>query len=227
MHDDSHDLNELDLALTQEPGASPHSDLTRRGLLIGGAGVAAALTFGVAEAAAATANYTYQKQATGYWCSAAACRIAISSPLGRRDPGEPSKLPTQASLAKSLNLHPYDGDAPTTGLKDIRLVPKVLNNRIGLAGKSRRYRLRISPTGTLAEDLSRKVKVSIDAGYPVVINMNEVDGDSYAGHYIAIVGYSKTQYKIADPVTASRKSSWYAKDKIRQWNKLNRFVHYA
>ncbi len=69
---------------------------------------------------------------------------------------------------------------------------------------------------------------SIDAGYPVVINMDRVDGDSFsAGHYIAIVGYGAGTYKIADPYRSSRNGVWRNDDDIVAWNKLNRFTAYG
>ena len=202
--------------------------LTRRSLLIAGAGAGIGLTLGVTEAEAAAVTYRYQRQPNGWYCSAASARIALSAPILRRDSSENRQIPTQDSLARGLNLHPYDGPSTVNmGLKDPTLIATVLNRRLGIAGRARRYRFRISPSGTLYRDLQAKVRASIDAGYPVVINMNQVDSDRYDGHYIAIVGYSSQQYKIADPDDPARNGVWRSKQRIVDWNKLNRFTYYG
>lgn len=201
-------------------------DLTRRSLLIGGAAAGIGLTLGVAEAEAASrgVRYRYQRQPNGWYCSAASARIALSTPLLTRGAG----IPSQNSLAKSLNLHPYDGPSrENMGLKDPALIAKVLNRRLRYSGLSYRYLFRIAPSGTLYRDLQAKVRYSIDHNHPVVINMNQVDGNHYAGHYIAIVGYSNRQYKIADPANPSRAGVWRDKQKIVDWNKLNRFTYFG
>ncbi|MFC7620165.1 C39 family peptidase [Microlunatus sp. GCM10028923] len=200
--------------------------LTRRSLLIGGAAAGIGLTIGVAEAEAASRGvaYRYQQQPNGWYCSAASARIALSTTLLRRG----DAIPSQNSLAKSLNLHPYDGPSrENMGLKEPDLIAKVLNRRLGYTGLSYRYRFRIAPSGTLYRDLQAKVRSSINAGHPVVINMNQVDSNRYAGHYIAIVGYSDRQYKIADPANSNRAGVWRDKQKIVDWNKLNRFTYFG
>ncbi|WP_157677145.1 C39 family peptidase [Auraticoccus monumenti] len=202
--------------------------MTRRSLLVAGAGAGIGLTVGATDASAAGVTYRYQKQPNGYYCSAASTRIALSAPLLRRDSSENSRIPTQDSLAKGLNLHPYDGPGTSNmGLKVPTLIATVLNNRLGLNGKARRYRFRISPSGTLYTDLQAKVRASIDAGYPVVINMSRVNGDTYDGHYIAIVGYDAQRYKIADPDEPARNGVWRSKQDITDWNKLNRFTYFG
>lgn len=201
-------------------------DLTRRSLLIGGAAAGIGLTLGVAEAEAVTrgVTYRYQRQPNSWYCSAASTRIALSTTMLRRN----DPIPTQNSLAKSLNLHPYDGPSRVNmGLKDPTLIAKVLNRRLGYVGLSYRYLFRISPSGTLYRDLQAKVRTSIDAGHPVVINMSRVDSNRYDGHYIAIVGYSNTQYKIADPANPNRAGVWRGKQQIVDWNKLNRFTYFG
>lgn len=186
--------------------------LARRGFL------ALGLTTGVTVAlarpsSAATVGYTYQVQQTQSWCSAASSRIALSA----RD-----HRPSQSSLAASLGLR--DGH----GLQDATLIASVLNSRLGIGGRSARYYFRQPAAGTLKARLRSRVVHSIDAGYPVVINMNQVDGTVFSsGHYIAIVGYRAGEYKIADPVTSSRNGVWRDEDDIVRWNKLNRFTAYG
>lgn len=205
------------------------SHVSRRALLVGGAGAGVGVVATVAAPAAQAAgtNYAYQVQSRYNYCSAASSRIALSSPILRRDASENRTVPSQDSLANSLNLDPYDGDAATTGLKDPELIAKVLNNRLGIASRTNRYRFRMSPSGTLYTDLQAKVRESISAGYPVVINMNRVDGDYFDGHYIAIVGYGPDRYQIADPYRSSRNGVWRDKQDIVDWNKLNRFTWYG
>ena len=58
--------------------------------------------------------------------------------------------------------------------------------------------------------------------------MDRVNNDYFsAGHYIAIVGYDATRYKIADPYTSVRNGVWRNEDNIVLWNKLNRFTAYG
>jgi len=201
--------------------------VSRRSLLIAGAGAGVAATVSAPAAQAAGVNYLYQVQSRYNYCSAASARIALSSPFLRRDSSENRTPPSQNSLAQGLNLDPYDGAASTTGLKDPTLIAKVMNNRLGIAGQARRYRFRISPSGSLYTDLQAKVRASVSAGYPVVINMNRVDGDTFGGHYIAIVGYDAGRYKIADPYRSSRNGVWRRKQDIVDWNKLNRFTYFG
>ena len=188
------------------------SALARRGFLT--LGLTTGLTLALADrASAATVGYSYQVQATQSWCSAASSRIALTA----RD-----RFPTQASLANSLGL---EGGS---GLQDPLAIARVLNNRLGIADRTQRYYFRQPDAGTLKERLRARVVRSIDAGYPVVINMNQVDSDWFsAGHYIAIVGYGAGTYKIADPFTSSRNGVWRNEDNIVAWNKLNRFTAYG
>lgn len=192
---------------------SPASALPRRGFLA--LGLSSGITLALAsEAEAATVGYQYQVQQTQSWCSAASSRIAISA----RD----STPPTQTSLASSLGL--VNGQ----GLQDPLLIAQVLNNRLGRAGFTQRYYFRQPAAGTLKVQLRSRVTQSINAGYPVVINMNQVDSTWFSsGHYIAIVGYDATRYKIADPVTSSRNGVWRNENDIVLWNKLNRFTSFG
>ncbi|MVA74479.1 hypothetical protein GC722_00285 [Auraticoccus sp. F435] len=159
--------------------------------------------------------YQYRRQATQNWCAPASARIALTAR---------GKYPTQDALRRQMGVGPQGSH----GLQDPQEIAKTLNERLGLVGKSFRYRLYIPPAGTLKERLRRRVEVSIFNGYPVVINMNQVAGDSYsAGHYIAIVGYDQTRYKVADPDEPARNGVWYHQDKIVTWNKLNRFTAFG
>lgn len=187
--------------------------LTRRGLLTAGVGAGATLLLPATEASAATLSYSYQTQSTGSWCSAASTRIALSAR---------GVKPTQGSLAKSLGL--VNGH----GLQDATLIAKVLNARLSRTSSTHRYHFRMPAAGTLKEQLYKRVKQSIDAGYPVVINMNQVAGDHFsAGHYVAIVGYTSTKYQIADPYRSGRNGTWYPHADVVYWNKLNRFTAFV
>ena len=188
------------------------SSLPRRGFL--SLGLATGVTMALAtKADAASVGYSYQLQATQSWCSAASSRIALTA----RD-----RFPTQASLANSLGL---EGGS---GLQDPYAIARVLNNRLGIADRTQRYYFRQPAAGTLKTALRSRVVRSIDAGYPVVINMDRVDSDFFsAGHYIAIVGYGAGTYKIADPDRSSRNGVWRNDDDIVAWNKLNRFTAYG
>ncbi|WP_114558315.1 C39 family peptidase [Desertihabitans aurantiacus] len=160
-------------------------------------------------------RYTYQRQATQNWCAAASGRIALSAK---------GKTPTQNSLRKQMGIGPEGSH----GLQEPREIAWTLNARLGLGGKSFRYRLYIPAAGTLKERLRYRTRISIHNGYPVVINMNSVAGEPYsAGHYIAIVGYDKTRYKIADPDAPSRNGVWYHQNDIVDWNKRNRFTAFG
>ncbi len=187
--------------------------LARRGVLALGltAGVG---VLGARSAAAATSvGYSYQRQQTQSWCSAASSRIALTAK---------GRTPTQASLASSLGL------SGGSGLQDPYAIARVLNARLGIADNARRYRFRQPAAGTLKATLHTHVRTSIDAGYPVVINMNQVNGDVYsAGHYIAIVGYRAGDYKIADPDEPARNGVWRTEDNIVAWNKLNRYSSFG
>lgn len=200
---------------------TPVGTFSRRGLLGLGAGVGSVALLGVPAVAKPPLDpppppakkvlaYTYRKQATQSWCSAASTRIALSAQ---------GKRPSQKKLAGALGLKGGHG------LQDPALISRVLNNRLGLRGKGFRYRLKIAPSGTLKRNLRKNVVTSVRNGYPVVINMNSVAGDDFsAGHYVAIVGYRKGQYLLSDPYDPARKRAWYAADKVVAWNKLNRYT---
>ncbi|GAB2678684.1 C39 family peptidase [Thalassiella azotivora] len=188
-------------------------DLSRRGVLALGLGVGLTAATATAASAAETVAYQYRQQATQSWCSAASSRIALTAR---------GLYPSQASLADSLGL--VNGQ----GLQDPYAIARVLNDRLGIAGRTQRYYFRQPPVGTLKERLRSRVKASINAGYPVVINMDRVNNDYFsAGHYIAIVGYRPDQYKIADPYTPVRDGVWRNEDNIVAWNKMNRFTAYG
>ena len=103
----------------------------------------------------------------------------------------------------------------------------MLNSHLD-SGTGHRYVFRIAPGGELKARLRMRVHESIDRGYPVVINMNQVAGDTYsAGHYIAIVGYRANGYRIADPDEPTRNGVWFTEDQIVAWNKLNRFTAFS
>jgi len=186
--------------------------LPRRGFLA--LGLSTGITVALAtEAKAVGVGYQYQVQQTQSWCSAASSRIALTA----RD-----HFPTQSSLAASLGL------SGGQGLQDPLAIARVLNDRLSIGGRAQRYYFRQPAAGTLKAQLRSRVVASIDAGYAVVINMNQVDSTVFSsGHYIAIVGYGAGTNKIADPVTAARNGVWRDEDDIVRWNKLNRFTAYG
>ena len=187
--------------------------LPRRGVLALGLGLGmTALT--AAQAHAITVRYyEYKEQNEQSWCSAASSRIALTAR---------GHYPTQRALADDLGL------VGGNGLQDPYAIARVLNDRLGLAGQAQRYYFRMPAAGTLKAQLRARVERSIDAGYPVVINMDRVNDDYFApGHYIAIVGYDASRYKIADPFTSSRNGVWRGEDNIVAWNKLNRFTAFG
>lgn len=193
---------------------NPHSPvLARRGVLALGLTAGAGVLGAQSAAAATSVGYTYQRQETQSWCSAASSRIALTAK---------GRTPTQASLASSLGL------SGGSGLQDPYAIARVLNARLGIGDNARRYRFRQPAAGTLKATLHTHVRTSIDAGYPVVINMNQVNNDHYsAGHYIAIVGYRADGYKIADPDEPARNGVWRDEDNIVLWNKLNRYTSFG
>lgn len=187
--------------------------LTRRGLIAGGLGTGAALLLPTTAASAATLPYTFQTQETGSWCSAASTRIALTA----RD-----VTPSQTTLAKDLGL---SGGA---GLQDPTYIAAVLNAHLLRTDSAQKYYFRMPKAGTLAETLYGHTRTSIDAGHPVVINMNQVAGDTFsAGHYVAIVGYTTTKYQLADPFTSARNGVWYPHADVVAWNKLNRYTAFV
>lgn len=186
--------------------------LTRRGLIAGGIGTGATL-FIPAAASAATLPYSFQAQETGSWCSAASTRIALTA----RD-----VTPSQSTLANDLGL---SGGA---GLQDPTYIAAVLNAHLLRTDSAQKYRFRMPAAGTLAKTLHGHTRTSIDAGYPVVINMNQVAGDTFnAGHYVTIVGYTASRYQLADPFTSARNGVWYPHADVVAWNKLNRYTAFA
>ncbi len=191
--------------------------ISRRGALTLGLGLGATALTGVLPAAAAPTvlSYEYKRQNTQSWCSAASSRIALSAVIGR------GALPTQARLAGQLGL--VNG----AGLQDPTRIASVLNSYLEIIG-GHRYVFRLAPAGELKARLRMRVVESVNRGYPVVINMNSVNGESYSsGHYIAIVGYRANGYKIADPDEPTRNGVWYTEDQIVAWNRYNRFTAFS
>lgn len=189
------------------------STLTRRGLLAGGLGTGATLFLPAAAASAATVPYSFQVQETGSWCSAASTRIALTA----RD-----VTPSQTTLANDLGL------SAGRGLQDPTYIAAVLNAHLLRTDSEHKYYFRMPERGTLAETLYTHTTQSIDAGYPVVINMNQVAGDVFdAGHYVAIVGYTTSKYQLADPFTSARDGVWYPHADVVAWNKLNRYTAFV
>jgi hypothetical protein len=188
--------------------------MSRRAALATGVGLGLGVVTAGTAHAAETVPYDYQRQETQAWCSAASARIALTA-RGR--------TPTQASLADALGL------TRTRGLQDPYAIARVLNARLGIDDRTQRYYFRQPEAGTLKERLRARVVASIDSGYPVVINMNQVDDEDYraSGHYIAIVGYRRGEYKISDPDAPGRDGVWRDVDNIVLWNKWNRFTAFG
>lgn len=157
--------------------------------------------------------YTYQKQATNHWCSAAAARIALSVR---------GKMVSQATLAKELRLGPAHSDGP--GLPNIQYLANALNKHLG----ARHYTVHQWPDrATLAAKLRAHVRYNIDHKLAVVINVNRIGSAKFPpGHYATIVGYRfhGKEFLVSDPFNPARRGVWMKADTVVGGIKLNRYV---
>ncbi len=153
-------------------------------------------------------RYAYQKQETGYWCSAAAARIALSVR---------GKYVSQGALAQYMRV------SPSIGLPNINNLRDALNYYTG----TRYYETKqLASDAALRKSLRYDVLYNVSRGHAVVINVTRIAGARFAGHYATIVGYSRNgaEYLISDPASASRWAIWLGADDVASGVKLRRYV---
>ncbi|CAM3201102.1 C39 family peptidase [Stackebrandtia soli] len=154
-------------------------------------------------------DYDYQVQETGYWCAAAAARIALSA-RGIEVP--------QAELAEFM------GVTPDIGLPYIENLERALDTYTGDGYYEVKY---AANHPDLRERLLWDVRYNIDRGHAVVINVIRIGGAYFpGGHYATIVGYRDggSEYLVADPANADRAHAWIPAAEISNGIKLYRFV---
>lgn len=197
---------------------APSAFISRRSFLRGALATAgaAALTAGPARMAhAASVSYVFQSQQQGNWCSPASAKIALSA-RGVTD--------SQYNLAKLLGV---GTDGATHGLPDISNLPRVLNSKLGTSYYGVRYS---SSQSAYTSAVDADIKNSIDKGYVVLLNTWKYTRgttviDTSSGHYMTVVGYTSTQYYIADPASyLNDPGHWWAKSTVWTWQKNYRWV---
>ncbi len=153
-------------------------------------------------------KYGYEVQKTGYWCSAAAARIALTVR---------GKTVSQAELANYMHV-------TRNGLPNIGNLRDALNHYTG----SHFYQVKQWPNnGVLKSKLTADVRSDVDRGYAVVINVVRIGNAHFpGGHYATIVGYRNggAQFAIADPASAKRRLVWLSADDVVGGIKLHRYV---
>ncbi|MGA8116912.1 MAG: C39 family peptidase [Actinocatenispora sp.] len=171
-----------------------------------GSGAASA---SVSPAAESVLPYTYQAQETGYWCSAAAAKIALSAR---------GVSVSQSELASYMNV------TPDVGLPDIGNLESALDTYEGTTY----YEVKQwSSDSELASKLQADVLYNVDRGHAVVINVIRIADASFpGGHYATIVGYRNggSEYLIADPASSARSGIWLGSDDVASGIKLRRYV---
>jgi hypothetical protein len=153
-------------------------------------------------------HYGYEVQKTGYWCSAAAARIALTVR---------GKTVSQAELARYMHVTHH-------GLPNISNLRDALNHYTG----SHHYQVKQWPSkAVLKSKLTADVRTDIDHGYAVVINVVRIGHAHFrGGHYATIVGYRNggAQFAIADPANHKRRLVWLSADDVVGGIKLHRYV---
>lgn len=151
----------------------------------------------------------YQVQKTGYWCSAAAARIALS---------------THNVSVSQQTLASHMGVTPNMGLPDVKNLPGALNHY----SNTKHYEVKKSSNdGLLKKKLTKDVIHNAKFGHAVVINVVKIGSAKFGGgHYATIVGYKNhgNQFLIADPADGARESVWLSADDVVSGIKLNRYV---
>ena len=153
-------------------------------------------------------NYAYEVQATSYWCSAAAARIALSV-RGR--------FIRQEHLASRMRV------SSSIGLPNIANLAEALNHYTN----SNYYEVKdLNNDAALRSSLRSDVLVNVRNGHAVVINVKRIATATFDGHYATIVGYRKAgyEYLVSDPASASRKSIWLTAEDVVSSIKLHRYV---
>lgn len=153
--------------------------------------------------------HQFQVQQTGYWCSAAAARIALTAR---------GKYPSQQELANYMKL------TPSTGLPNIKNLENALDRWTG----STYYQVKQwGDNATLLAKLKYDVRYNADRGHAVVINVIRLNGRNYSGgHYATIVGYRAggNQFAVADPAYAGGALHWLDAGNVASGIKLRRYV---
>jgi hypothetical protein len=152
--------------------------------------------------------YEFQVQKTGYWCSAAAARIALTA-RGKRV--------EQSTLASYMKV-------TTNGLPNIKNLESALDHYTG----STYYQVKQWSNDTeLQRRLKEDVIYNANKGHAVVINVIRLNGRSYSGgHYATIVGYRAggNEFAVADPAYAGGRLAWLSASNVASGIKLRRYV---
>ncbi|MCP2249156.1 C39 family peptidase [Lentzea aerocolonigenes] len=152
--------------------------------------------------------YEFQVQKTGYWCSAAAARIALTAR---------GKKVEQSTLASYMKV-------TTDGLPNIKNLESALDHYTG----STYYQVKQWSSDTqLKQRLKEDVIYNANKGHAVVINVIRLNGRSYSGgHYATIVGYRAggNEFAVADPAYAGGRLAWLSVSSVSSGIKLRRYV---
>lgn len=152
--------------------------------------------------------HEFQVQKTGYWCSAAAARIALTAR---------GKKVEQSTLASFMKV-------TTNGLPNIKNLENALDHYTG----STYYQVKQwSTDAQLREKLRADVVYNANRGHAVVINVVKLNGRNYSGgHYATIVGYRAGggEFAVADPAYAGGALHWLKADNVASGIKLRRYV---
>src|SRR5690349_13897594 len=153
-------------------------------------------------------QYEFQVQKTGYWCSAAAARIALTAR---------GKKVEQSTLASYMKV-------TTNGLPNIKNLESALDHYTG----STYYQVKQWSSDTqLLQRLKEDVIYNANRGHAVVINVIRLNGRSYSGgHYATIVGYRAggNEFAVADPAYAGGRLAWLSASNVSSGIKLRRYV---
>lgn len=152
--------------------------------------------------------HEFQVQKTGYWCSAAAARIALTAR---------GKKVEQSTLASYMKV-------TTNGLPNIKNLESALDHYTG----STYYQVKQWSSDTqLLQRLKEDVIYNANKGHAVVINVIRLNGRSYSGgHYATIVGYRAggNEFAVADPAYAGGRLAWLSASNVSSGIKLRRYV---
>lgn len=153
-------------------------------------------------------KHDYQVQETGYWCSAASARIALSCR---------GVAVSQGTLADAM------GVTPDVGLPDIANLQNTMNHYNSAGYKVKQW----SSESELLTQLKADVKHNIDGGYAAILNVVRIGSAEFpGGHYAPIVGYRNdlAELLIADPSSSSRQTTWLPATDVANGVKLFRYV---
>ncbi|GLZ33596.1 hypothetical protein Lesp02_57840 [Lentzea sp. NBRC 105346] len=152
--------------------------------------------------------YEFQVQKTGYWCSAAAARIALTAK---------GKHVEQSTLASYMHVD-------QNGLPNIKNLESALDHFEGTTY----YQVKQwANDAQLLQKLKYDVVYNADRGHAVVINVIRLNGRNYSGgHYATIVGYRAggNEFAVADPAYAGGRLAWLSAANVASGIKLRRYV---